>query len=130
MIIDLTFDRLPVRVNKIMNPVQACEYILLLLVFKWNLLDVAGGGHGKQKLSPHTSPQTTLWLPGPQEMSALAVGNGHEVNRLPRRCSQSNLSVGRFLAGFWDLNEKVGPCRGSMSKFLGQNVLSIVSIHT
>lgn len=107
----------------------------MLLLFKWNLLDVAGGDHGKQELAPPPPPPphsflTTLWLPGLQEISVLAVGNGHEVNRLRRRCSQSNLSVGRFLAGFWDLNEKVGPCRGSMSKFLGQNVLSIVSIHT
>lgn len=72
----------------------------------------------------------TLWLLELQEISGLAVGNGHEVNRLHRRCSQSNLPVGRFLAGFWDLNEKVDPCRGNMSKFLGQNALSIVSNHT
>lgn len=46
----------------------------------------------------------TVWMCGRHGTFVLAVGNCHTINRLPRSCSQSNLSVGRFMEGFWDLN--------------------------
>lgn len=89
-----------------MNLVIKHASSLLLLVLKWNLVDVPRDDHGKEKENTQFFFffKPTLWTCGLQGTFVLAIGDCHAMNRLPRSCSQATFQLAGFMAGFWDLN--------------------------